>query len=209
MGDTDVKRITITKMTGDEGMDEPFDDAPVEEVFQAGISGVGGPVRLPIRCQRILNSSTAGLFSTAFNQAIERCDAANGDAEGLSSWFQLSCCSIMDVVAPLKTTRMKAKPEPWFGIETRAPRQICHRAARKWKKDRLQVSLQILKDSWRNYQRIVEGARREYLSNVIVANRQNQRVLFETIGAVLDPPQSNWLDASPELCENFLHFLND
>lgn len=68
-------------------------------------------------------------------------------------------------------------------------------------------SLQILKDSWRFYQRTVRTARAKYFSDIIVSNSNNPRVLFETLNNVLNAPQAACLEASDELCEGFLHFF--
>ncbi|XP_059184972.1 glycine receptor subunit alpha-3-like [Centropristis striata] len=74
--------------------------------------------------------------------------------------------TILDSVAPLKTVQPKAKSEPWFNGRTREARRECRRAERKWKKDKLQVSFQILKDCWRRYQSTVKETKRQYLANI-------------------------------------------
>ncbi len=110
-------------------------------------------------------------------------------------------------MAPIKTVQPKAKSEPWFNEETRAARRECRKAERKWKKDELHVSFLFLKDCWQGYQNTVKESKRKYLSNLIDSNRFNPRVLFKTIDNVLNAPQPVSLEASPEMCNSFLHFF--
>ena len=112
-------------------------------------------------------------------------------------------------MAPFKTVQPKSKPEPWFNGRTRAARQECRKAERRWKKDKLLVSRQILKDCWRCYQSTVKEARREHLSIIIESNSHNPRVLFKTIESVIGSPQPACTEESPEMCNNFLHFFID
>ncbi|XP_051939816.1 uncharacterized protein LOC127612987 [Hippocampus zosterae] len=157
------------------------------------------------RCKRrIFNPRTASRFS-AFNNLC----VPSSNTEELTSWFDSSCRAILDLVAPSKIVLPKPKPEPWFNDITRAARQECRKAEREWKKDKFHVSYQIWKDCWRNYQLTVKEAKREYLSDLILANRHNPRALFKTIDSVLKPPLPTCSDSSPEMCNRFLQFFID
>lgn len=57
----------------------------------------------------------------------------------------------------------------------------CRQAERKWKKDKLHVSLGILRDSLTEYQNAVKAAKCQYLSNVISTSSYRPRALFNTI----------------------------
>lgn len=171
-------------------------------IFDVGFSSAAvRPVASARRC-RTFNPSAAGQFSAAFNQLCAPSASISIGTEEISSWFHSSCRTILDSVAPLKTLQPRAKPE--FSDATRTARRECRRAERMWKKDRLQVLSQILKDSWRNYQNTVKEAKRYYLSNIIVSKRHDTRALFKTIDSVLNAPQPVCLEASPELCNDFL-----
>lgn len=63
------------------------------------------------------------------------------------SIFNNTCSNILDSTAPLKMKKHKHNPIPWHNDTTRSLRQTFRRAERKWKKDRLQVSYEILQDS--------------------------------------------------------------
>lgn len=90
---------------------------------------------------RMINPSTAVQFSVAFSQNSITPDV-----------FHSTCQTVLDIVAPLKSRQAKTKSEPWLNDMTHAARRECRRAERKWKKDKLQVSLQMLTDCWLHYQ---------------------------------------------------------
>ncbi len=118
-----------------------------------------------------------------------------------------TCQTVMDTVAPLKIRQPKTKFEPWLNDTVRAVRRDCRRAERKWKKDKLHVSLQIRRDCWHHFQKTVKEAKINYISEIILSNCNKPCVLFKTIDAVLHAPQTVYVDASSAFCENFLHFF--
>ncbi len=183
------------------------DHMPV--LFDVGFSCAAVKSCAPAQRCRIFNPFTAGQFSAAFDQLSAPYDSTSVDTEELSSWFHSSCRTILDSVVPLKIMQPKAKPKPWVSDRTCAARRECRKAERRWKKDMLQVSFKILKDCWSYYQNTVKEAKREHLSNIIVSNHHNPRVLFKTTDSVVNAPQSVCLEASSEMCNNFLHFFID
>lgn len=92
---------------------------------------------------------------------------------------------------------------------TRALRQQCRQAERRWKKDKFYVSLDILRDSLSIYQKAVKQAKCQYLSDIISNNGHCPRVLFSTIDSVVNPQNSYLTDQSVLTCEDFLNFFND
>ncbi|KAI2649140.1 hypothetical protein H4Q32_020355 [Labeo rohita] len=75
---------------------------------------------------------------------VLNCDLS---AEEVLLRFNSTCAHVLDLVAPLKTLYYKSRSEPWLDDSTHCLRQICRRFERKWKKDKLQVSLQMFRDS--------------------------------------------------------------
>lgn len=73
----------------------------------------------------------------------------------------------------------------------------------KWKKDRLQVSFDILKSSLFNYQMAVRKAKSDFFSHLITDNTKRPKVLFDTIDSLLNPTMNTLSEASAELCEDF------
>lgn len=139
------------------------------------------------RC-RIINPSTAVQFSAAFNQNCIFPESVC-NTEELISWFQSTCQTVLGTAAPLKIRQPKTKSESWLSDTTHTVRRECCRAEHKWKKDKLQVSFQMLRDCWSHYQRTVKDAKRKYFSDIILSNCHKPRVLFKTI--------------------NFMHFFID
>ena len=156
----------------------------------------------------IINPSTAFQSSVAFSQNSIIPESVCSTEE-LSSWFHSTCQTVLDTVAPLKSRQPKTKSEPWLNDTTHAVRRECRRAERKWKKDKLQVSLQMLRDCWRHYQKTVQDAKRKHFSDIILSNHHKPCVLFDTIDFLLNTPQTACMEASPAVCENFLHFFID
>ncbi len=81
------------------------------------------------------------------------------DLEELVNQFNTSCSDILDVVAHFKARKNKVKLQPWLNSSTSALRQECRRAERKWLKDKLHVSYEILKKCLNEYQWAVKLAR--------------------------------------------------
>ena len=160
---------------------------------------------------RVINPSTAAHFSDAFSQNCIMPESVYEDTEALNSWFLDTCQTAIDIAAPLKTRQHKTKSEaePWLNETTHAARQDCRRAEQKWKKDKLQVSFQMLRDYWRHYQTTVKEAKRKYFSDIVLLNCHKPRVLFKVINSALNAPQTVGIEASPAVCEKFLHFFTD
>uniref|UniRef100_A0A3B4X257 Reverse transcriptase domain-containing protein n=1 Tax=Seriola lalandi dorsalis TaxID=1841481 RepID=A0A3B4X257_SERLL len=161
------------------------------------------------RCCRVINPSTAGQFSAVFNQSCVVPESMYNDTDELSSWFRSSCQIVLDTVAPLKIRLPKTKCEPWLNDTTRAVRRQCRRAERKWKRDKQQVSFQMLRECWRNYQTTLKDAKTKHFSDIILSNCHKPRALFKTIDSVLNAPQTVGIEASPAVCKDFLNFFID
>ncbi len=107
----------------------------------------------------------------------------------------------LNVTAPLKPYKPKSKSEPWLNSEIRLLRQACRKAERKWKKDNLHISFQLLKESLLVYQSAVKSAKATYFSNLIMENHSRPKVLFSVINSVVNPPVNTMCTASVlEIC---------
>uniref|UniRef100_A0A8C5AN71 Reverse transcriptase domain-containing protein n=1 Tax=Gadus morhua TaxID=8049 RepID=A0A8C5AN71_GADMO len=185
------------------------DHMPV--LFEAAVNRLTAkPCAVARKC-RVMNPSTAARFSTVFIQNCVIPENVSDDTESLNCWFLNCCQTALDIVAPRKIRRQKTKSEaePWLNETTRASRQECRRAERKWKKDKLQVSFQIMRDCWRHYQSSVREAKRKYFSEIILLNSHKPRVLFKVINSALNAPQALQIEGSPAVCEDFLRFFID
>ncbi|KAK7889258.1 hypothetical protein WMY93_024818 [Mugilogobius chulae] len=112
------------------------------------------------RTRRIINADTAQKFSSAFVSFLPTLDMfCASTVDELIQTFDSSCTSVLDCVAPFKAWSPKTVSEPWLNDHTRALRRESRRAERRWKKDRLHVSLGILRESLRKYQKAVGCAK--------------------------------------------------
>ena len=77
---------------------------------------------------------------------------------------------------------------------------------RQWKKDKLQISYDILGDSLNHYQPTVKKSKADYYSDIINKQAHRPKVLFKTITLILNFAVHT-IDSFPEACENFLIYL--
>lgn len=117
----------------------------------------------------------------------------------LNDGFNSACRTALDSVAPIKIRQPKPKTEPWFNEATRSARRECRKAERKWKKDKLQVSYRMLRDSWHVYQKTVKAEKSKHFSDIIATNGHNPQILYETIKFVLNGRQTASYVDSPKL----------
>lgn len=167
--------------------------------------------RPPPQRRRLFNSSSPALFSATF---VDLCEGTSKtpvclNTEELAMSFYSICLQTLDIIAPMKSRRVKPVPEPWLNDVTRAARCECRRAERRWKTDRLYISHSIFNESLMCYQRTVKAEKNKYLSEIIASNSNDPGALFKTINTVLDVPKSIGVVASTEICERFLHFFTN
>lgn len=165
----------------------------------------------PLCLSRLINSEAVALFSAAFANSVCYDDISNAplSVDGAVNSFISTCSSILDTVAPVKTKRRKTSRQPWLNEYTLALRHECRRAERRWKKDQLQVSLDILHMSQSKFQKAAKMTKTSFLSNIIATNSHNPRVLFKIFNSVVNPCSDVSMGASPAICEKFLnHFID-
>ncbi|KAM9313572.1 uncharacterized protein KZ484_025051 [Pholidichthys leucotaenia] len=162
--------------------------------------------------RHIITSSTPEEFSAAFRDS--QFFALNGlvspsHPDKILSSFHTTCSGIWDSIAPFPLKSAKLKTDPWLNDTTRAIRQRVRQAERRWKKDKLHVSLGIFRVCLADYQRTVQKAKFQYLSDIISSSSHCPRVLFNTINSFINPHTLTVTDDSSTTCETFLHFFAD
>lgn len=80
---------------------------------------------------------------------------------------------------------------------------------RKWKKDRLHISLEILRNCLAEYQRAVKAAKSEYMRNLVSNNIHRPQVLFNVLNRLVNPVATNYIVPSTTLCEKFCAFFTE
>ena len=103
--------------------------------------------------------------------------------------------------------RTKVLSEPWLNDCTRALRSTCRRAERKWKKDKLHVSPEILRACLSDYQTAVKAAKTEHISLFISKNSHKPQVLFNVLNSIINPCDVSSIVPSTTLCDKFLTFF--
>ncbi len=131
---------------------------------------------------RTINPSTASEFSAAFNHSVLHTQGHYGTLtpDEFLDIFNCTCTDILDLVAPFRCKRSKPATEPWLNDTTRTLRCACRRTERKWKKDHLHVSLEILKNSLLQYHNAVKAAKSQFLSNLVSVNSHKPQFLLNT-----------------------------
>lgn len=110
-------------------------------------------------------------FSTAFERLS---NSSFGDGiEQMDLNFNNKCKAILDEIAPFKSVRSTAYSDPWINDSTRLARRQCRKAERKWKKDKLQVSFLLLRESLSRYQVILKAEKSKFLASIIETNSNN------------------------------------
>lgn len=152
-------------------------------------------------------------FSDIFRDTVifnleNSCDLS---AEDFTILFNITCCDILDSVAPFRTKHIRPRPGPWLYDSTHALRRACRCAERKWKKDRLQVSLGILRECLAEYQRAIKAAKTQYMSELVSTNCRGPQVLFKALNSLIQvhPIITACIRPSTLLRENFLKFSTD
>lgn len=165
----------------------------------------------PVQNIRMINLETIDQFSMALTNSAfydANCNTATPVNELVNS-FIATCTSILDTVAPLKTKRCKPSRQPWLNDCTRTLRRECRQAKRRWKKDKLQISLDILHNCLKKYQKAVKTAKASFLSEIIATNSHKPQVLFSIFNSLISPLSAIQTETSQALCEKFLNYFLD
>uniref|UniRef100_A0A8C2KHR2 Reverse transcriptase domain-containing protein n=1 Tax=Cyprinus carpio TaxID=7962 RepID=A0A8C2KHR2_CYPCA len=116
---------------------------------------------------------------------------------------------VLDLVAPVTSSKLKPRSEPWIDENIRSLRPFCRRVEFKWKKDRLQISFEILKDSLSKFQKAVRAAKSRYFAAIIDKNYHRPKTLFTIFNTVVNPTVCEYPDASKTMFDDFLrYFIN-
>ncbi len=119
------------------------------------LSGTISKQHKPVLWSRIFSPTVNEDLSAHFNEAyqLHSLDPSfnNSNAEQQLIWFTSTCSDILESIAPLWKRQHNCKAEPWLNNTARALRWVCRRAERKWKKDKLHVSLEVLRNYLNNY----------------------------------------------------------
>ncbi|XP_039901842.1 uncharacterized protein LOC120742540 [Simochromis diagramma] len=110
------------------------------------------------------------------------------DVNVLIQSFNRECTSILDQVAPIKTSSaLQKKTCPWINESILNLRRICRKIERLWKKTKLDVHRLHLRDLMLSLNDTVRTVRSEYFSRLIRKNKRNPKFLFDKVSAIVSP----------------------
>uniref|UniRef100_A0A8C6L1N7 Reverse transcriptase domain-containing protein n=1 Tax=Nothobranchius furzeri TaxID=105023 RepID=A0A8C6L1N7_NOTFU len=162
-----------------------------------------------VRFRRVLNAAKVIELGELLCAEGSELHTMSLNAEELTLQFDSICKNILDKIAPLRIRKKRPRPEPWLSDDVRACRQSCRRAERKWKKDRLQVSREIFRESLFSYQQTLKEARVKFFADIVEKNSHDPRTLFSVVNSLLEFSDSSALPPTVETCNDFLHFFVD
>ena len=138
-------------------------------------------------------------------------DILNHSIDQMVEAFNSELTVLLDRVARLKSKkRPRSKPTPWMNENIHYLNRSCRKAERTWRKTKLQVHQDILKEKIANYNRAVRRERKIHFSKVITENSGNSRMLFSTIDRLLHQTHFDTLSqASSKRCEEFADFFKN
>ncbi|XP_056586108.1 uncharacterized protein LOC130407337 isoform X1 [Triplophysa dalaica] len=153
------------------------DHLPV--LFTVVVPNPGFSTRASTRSVRAINPSTAAQFSSTYKVLfLNNLDDCGVGLEEFMVLFDCICTEILDSVAPLRKKRSKVLSEPWLNDTTRSLRRACRVAERKWKKDKLTISFEMMQYAFCKYQRAVKSAKTKFFADLVESNSQRPQVLF-------------------------------
>lgn len=103
--------------------------------------------------------------------------------------------------------KVQLQPQQWLNDESRNLRRSCRKAEQRWRKDRLQISYEMLKDALSKYQNAVKVARRKYFSDLINRSPRCPKALFAALNSVLSPAKNLNVDSTSPTADDFLNFF--
>jgi len=93
--------------------------------------------------------------------------------------FNRNLKSTLDSVAPFLTKTIKTKPTPpWRNEETKKLKRNCRSAERRWRKSKLTIHYQILRQQLKTYNNAIKQARISHFKKLISDNKNNPKFLF-------------------------------
>ena len=108
------------------------------------------------------------------------------DLEELVLKYQNTLSDILDKHAPLKEKAIKLRPNaPWYNDATRAAKQERRKAERKYKKTKLTVHRDILKEKQAIANNLCYQAKVDYYNKKISDEKENSKELFKIANTLL------------------------
>ena len=141
----------------------------------------------------------------------ELCNRSFTDLDELSSLYNTTLKSLLDLHAPLITKMVVSRKRlPWFNNEIKTSLRARRKAERRWRATKSALDFGTFKLMRNRTTYLMNIARREYYANHIAENGNDQRKLFQTTASLLSvPKQANFpANIDPKaLAEDFGRFF--
>ena len=169
------------------------------------------PKRERFISKRYLTPEVATKFRALMTSEDAQTPKESASDINLVTAFISKAKTALDSLAPIRLKRVKGKSKPpWFNTDLDELKKACRRAERKWRKTKLHVHQDILKEQLSSLNKAMKKAREDYFSNLVSTNANNPRVLFSTIDTLLNPAaRTDDSLLSPSKCEEFAAHFKD
>ncbi len=155
--------------------------------------------------RRVITQDVAERFSASFDpRLLSGCN----DSEVLIQSFNSHCLAILDEVAPVKSNIVSQKKHsPWINESIQSFRRKCRKAEKLWKSTHHEVHRLHLRELRASLNEMLRTARAQYFSKIISSNKNNSKILFDTINSIVSPTTPQVPVFSIADSNDFLHYF--
>ena len=149
----------------------------------------------------------------AFTQGITTCLANDEISTSIPKfndrvkWYDTILSALIDKHAPLKTRIIHIRPRvPWMNNDIMVAKRLKRKDERRWRLSILNFDKATYKNQKKKYDLILKEARTKYMSNLVLENAGNPKLLFKLIGSFLNKSLKNPLPehtSDQQLAEDF------
>ena len=131
---------------------------------------------------RPINNHVKSLLADHLPDKLESFSNTAMSVNNLTDSLNSALLESFESFAPLRTSSgTRTKSVPWFSDLTRSLKQACCRLEDKWRTCKSESSRVAWTLSFKCYKHALSAARSSCFSNLIETNKNNHRVLFNTV----------------------------
>jgi len=135
-------------------------------------------------CRKLKDINMESFEQAIINSSFVNCPS--DDLEQLTSQYNTCLTQIMDTHAPVTEKLVVDRSEaPWFSDECKTLKIAKRKAERTWRKSKLTVHLNILRDCVEQYKSVCHLSKAKYFRDKINENSKNQKELFKITNSLL------------------------
>ena len=127
--------------------------------------------------------------------------------------FNTTLSDLMEKHAPEKVKVIRLRPHaPWYDDSVQKLKQERRKAERKWKKTRLEIDKQIIRDKHKLVQKVCDSLKERYYSDKISENERDSKALFQISNYLLHKEKNDVLpthSSAGDLANRFADYFTD